>query len=356
MRALDLFCGAGGASCGIKNAQEVDLVAAVDANEAAMETHAANLPGEHIVHDLSDVDPSILPTTDIDWVHGSPPCQGFSDAAGSRDADDERNALVWRFIDWVDAIRPKVVSMENVTGMTTIEDGFMERVCGEGYDGETQETLDGDVASEQLGTRGFESIGYEARWAELNAAEYGVPQSRRRVFVIAVREDLPTPDQWFPAPTHPDEEHQQTARDALEDLEGAARPEGVKVENHVPIDHADRVREKLAHREPGSVGRSTTDCRLHPDRPAFTVTVSKATPHIHYQGKYIDEDGNETVPHAEGPVRRLTVRECARLQTFPDWFEFQGTKTEQFRQVGNAVPPLLQYHLAAHFRDFLNSV
>ncbi|MFC5277857.1 DNA cytosine methyltransferase [Halorubrum rubrum] len=158
LTAIDLFCGAGGASCGI-DAGGFDLVAAVDKNTDALDTHAANLPGYTVRHDLNDVDPSILPEEARSpvYVHGSPPCKGFSTANDTRSRDDPRNSLVFDFIDWVDALQPRVTTMENVTGMTNISKNFMDRL-----------------------TAAFQEAGFRVKWRILNAADYGVPQTRRR--------------------------------------------------------------------------------------------------------------------------------------------------------------------------------
>jgi len=363
LRALDLFCGAGGASCGMWQAG-ADLVAGVDHNQDALETHAHNLPGEHIQHDLSDVDANILPSTDIDWIHGSPPCQGFSQAKGSRDETDERNELVWRFVEWVEAVRPAVVTMENVAGMQTISSTWMDRVVG-----------------------AFREAGYEARWRLVNMADYGVPQTRERIYVVAVRQDLDAPSRWFPRPTHAEtstttldgrqldewrtvreaigdlvgdipagadltsqqnERHQEEGRRPMHSVEEPARTircgttpkvqtDG-GVSNHEPADHAAETVSWMQSLDVGYTGDSVTTRRLHPDRPSGTITKSSSTPPVHYV--------------SEG-TRRLTVREAARLQTFDDWFVFKGTKTKQIEQVGNAVPPRFQQHMTAHVREVL---
>jgi DNA (cytosine-5)-methyltransferase 1 len=499
---LDLFCGAGGASLGAFRVPGVDLVASVDTDDDALATHARNLPGEHIRHDLRNVRPDVLPPVAIDWVHGSPPCQGFSQAKGSRDPQDPRNALVWDFIRWVDAIRPRVVTMENVAGMATISDHFLERVCGHGLDGGTQATLCGDTASQHTETDGFASIGYQAKARELNAADYGVPQRRKRIFVVAVREDVPSPSRWFPEPTH-DESSWQTVRDAIGDLAGDIPPDAdltsqqneahqkagrrpmhtveepartvrcgtppevetdgglvsaadytritsgeqppypfdapaptlrtrthfIQPPNHVTQDHEESTRERFAalpwgntggglsnrrlhptqpapticaspgasvppvhylgpvpNHEPadheqetrewmgslplGYTGDSVTTRRLAPDQPSGTITCSARAPPIHYQGTVPESvasspaltvlgsrgalrEGGHVDSLGDNDVRRLTVREAARLQSFPDWFVFEGTKTAQLEQVGNAVPPRLQGHMAGHVKRIL---
>lgn len=462
LRVVDLFCGAGGASCGMWQAGAT-LVAGIDHDETALETHAHNLPGEHIHHDLRAVRPDLLPPVRVDWVHGSPPCQGFSQATGPRNANDERNQLVWRFVDWVEAIDPKVVTMENVAGMQSISSTWMDRVLG-----------------------AFREIGYDARWETLNAADYGVPQTRERIFVVAVREDQPTPSRWFPAPTHSESptttltgkqlEEWRTVREAIGDLAGdipagaaltsqqneahqlaGRRPmhsveepartircsttpavetapqveadggvapvpnhvpqdhaeetkeqfaefewgemrAGVsnrrldprqpspticasqsacppihyrgEVPNHDPIDHSDSARATMAAMPRGFTGTSVTDRRLDPEEPSGTITGSQGTPPAHYKGPVPSEVSDApaktlraTRPYLTKPqtehegwaddVRRLTVREAARLQSFNDWFVFKGPKTKQLEQVGNAVPPRLQQHMTAHIRELL---
>lgn len=453
LRVVDLFCGAGGASCGMYQAG-AELVAGVDHNAEALETHAHNLPGEHIQHDLKHVRPDLLPPVRIDWVHGSPPCQGFSQAKGERDAEDARNQLVWRFIDWVEHIQPKVVTMENVAGMQSISSTFMDRVTG-----------------------AFREAGYEARWKKLNCADYGVPQTRERIFFVAVRDDVPTPSRWFPEPTHAKTRtttldgrtlgEWRTVRDAIADLardipaganitsqqnekyqkegrspmdtvetpaatiRGGTTPEvetdgGVAnhvaqqheestkerfaqlewgeqrngmsqrrlhperpspticaspgaavppvhykgpVKNHVPAEHDEETREWMASLPLEYTGDSVTTRRLHPEEPAGTITGSSSTPPVHYGGPVpygVQENPSCTVTSrgqlrerghhdsiSDDDVRRLTVREAARLQSFDDWFVFKGSKTSQLEQVGNAVPPRLQQHMTEHVRTIL---
>lgn len=387
----DLFCGAGGASCGAWQAGATPVFG-VDADADALETHARNLPGTHVEHDLRDVDPSVLPTTDVDHLHGSPPCQGFSQGQGTRDPDDERNELVWTFIEWVDALRPKVVTMENVAGMATISDHFLEHLCGHGREGTRQQTLAGDTAREQTATEGFASIGYTARWKILNAADYGVPQTRKRIFVVAVRDDIEPPREFFPTPTH--QEHEwRTVRDAIGDLVGRAcdtttngpTGEGVRAPDSLPAHTIGASSEHYLRADGGAVANHApaplseaaldylgeTQLRKHPpnamDEPSRTVpaNIHRGVPYglVEVPEPVADEPActvSATRPyhlergHAEHvedrTVRRLTVREAARLQSFDDWFVFEGTKTSQLAQVGNAVPPRLMQHITAHVR------
>ena len=398
--AVDLFCGAGGASCGIDDAG-FEIVAAVDQNDDALNTHADNLPGYTVNHDLSDVDPSVLPerAQSPDYLHGSPPCKGFSTANDGRDIDDPRNSLVFDFVDWAAALEPAVVTMENVTGMTNITNHFMDRV-----------------------EAAFRDAGYAVRWRILNAADYGVPQTRRRVITVGVREDLTPPSRWFPQPTHAETATKTldgrelrewvTVQEAIGDLGqplGDHRPQGENngtsearwrpadeprhtlkgqgshttradggaVANHEPMNSDRRL---LGQIEPGTAP-SAAMSRVAADQPSNTLVAGKAAPPAHYETipnhepreatdsepmDWEHEEPSETISDARLPdkkrapgaqssqfdgARRLTVRECARIQSFPDWFVFRGSKTSQYAQVGNAVPPRLQSHIAAHLRE-----
>lgn len=362
---VDLFCGAGGSSLGVLSAG-FDIRAAVDHDAEALQTHRENLPCPVLNHDLTDVDVSTLPcdVETVDYVHGSPPCKGFSTASGDRDPDDERNNLVFSFIEWVAAIDPQVVTMENVTGIRNITDEFIDEVS---------------AAFNNAGR------GYEVRWKTLNAANHGVPQKRKRVFAVAVRQDradsLPTNVDWFPTPeytssiatTETDRPPWHTIRDAIGDLlfEDESAPTAeyrtigedevaadtrpmcnhdaspLDVPANAPLLMTDQINEshQLGGRRP-----------IHSiDKPANTVRAGTPSALIHWDGETDREDG-ESVKRdfdTDPRVRRLTVRECARLQSFPDWYAFVGTKTSQTHQIGNAVPPLLQKRISKHVREAL---
>ena len=404
--AVDLFCGAGGASCGIE-AAGFELAAAVDHNSDALDTHAKNLGGYTVAHDLSDVDLSVLPerARSPDYVHGSPPCKGFSTANDSRSVDDPRNSLVFDFLGWVEELAPDVVTMENVTGMTNITDHFMDTV-----------------------EAAFRDAGYAVKWRTLNAADYGVPQTRRRVITVGIRDDLDVPARWFPRPTHAETatttlDRRQldgwvTVQEAIGDLAGEVREhrpqgdnnatthavwrvgdtpahtlkgqgshtlraDGGLVQNHTPQDHGEQARERfraILRGDKDANGLSGRVADLGSPSPTITADEGAAVPPIRPPNheprdatnadpmSWEHEEPSETITDARLPVkkrapgakssqfdgaRRLTVRECARLQSFPDWFVFCGSKTGQYAQVGNAVPPLLQSHIAEHLRRVL---
>lgn len=350
LRVLDLFCGAGGSSLGAIRAG-CDLVAGVDTDDRALATHRANLPGAHLRHDLRGVDPDILPSTDIDWVHGSPPCRGFSHATGrTRTLNDDPNALVGAFLSWVAALEPRYVTMENVSAMQSISGAFMR---------ETRETL--------------ADAGYVSKWETVNAADHGVPQTRRRVFVVGVREDLPLPRRWFPRPTHAESPTAtldgrslpawRTVREAIGDLSipprdrptpstRASATDGGTVQSalseYAPLADGGGPRpiERAGGRivDPEAVPSQATAAEIL-DAPANTVTAT--APYLSTGRRERDARGRPVLTsEADRRVRRLTVREAARLQSFPDSFAFTGTKSARYRQIGNAVPPRLQARFA----------
>lgn len=178
---LDLFCGAGGFSIGFERAG-FDVLAGVDYDDDALDTYDENFDHDAVKCDLSSVDPDEFfgeyvnfSPDDIDVVVGGPPCQGYS-VAGNRDVDDERNSLFDRYIDYVEYIDPPAFVAENVPGILSMED---------------RAVID-DIISR------FGDIGYEADYEKLNAAAYGVPQTRERVVIIGLRGREP---EW-PRRTH----------------------------------------------------------------------------------------------------------------------------------------------------------
>lgn len=315
-------------------------------------------------HDLATVDTSKV-RTDPTLVFAGPPCQGFSSAGGGTNTDDPRNALANATIDWINELQPKLAVIENVVGLRDVHQGRHREL----------ETA-------------FTDAGYNVATVVLNTATYGIPQTRERVFILGVRDDLEPPNRWEPPQKRAVEpmktldgqtlDGYASASDALADLPDPLPPqkpaedsvhmvsqydsnrvtphacgewmdidgeETLMPPNHVAADHSASARQRMATMPHGHSGTSVTERRLHPDKPAPTMTVSSGTPPVHYTGPtppYRDQTPQDPA------VRRMTVREVARIQTFPDWFCFAGTKAEQFRQAGNAVPPHLAAHITSH--------
>ncbi|AKZ57068.1 Cytosine-specific methyltransferase [Streptomyces ambofaciens ATCC 23877] len=360
--AVDLFSGAGGLSAGVERAGWT-TAAAVDFDERAAETHRANFPGLSLKMDLGDPAErdrleEILKSAKIDLVAGGPPCQPFSRAGRNkirdlvknhgRDPEDRRKELWSAYLDMVKRINPRAVLMENVPDMGLHDDFFVIRTI-----------------EEEL-----EELGYATQVRLVDAWSYGVPQHRKRLILLA-RKDVDD-FTW----RKPDSER-TTLRDAIGDL-----PE-------LEVVPTERVGEReLKYRKPRNLSGFATKMReeaprglvwdhmtrrvRRDDHRIFEVMESD-TKYSDLQDKltgdekkyqrysaekytdkykklawgelsrtitaHIAKDGYWYI-HPE-QLRTLTVREAARVQTFPDRFRFAGTRSDAFRQIGNAVPPLL---------------
>ena len=348
MNVLDLFSGCGGLSLGFQNAG-FHVVLGIDNDEAALRTFRRNhidARGENI--DLFQDDcmsriESLVDGKTIDVIVAGPPCQGFS-LTGPRKFDDPRNELYLRVFDAVQKFQPKGFVIENVRGMASL------------YKGQVKDEI----------LRRFTALGYNVSWRILCAADYGVPQLRHRLIFVGIRKELGEFE--FPAPTV-DPEHYVGCRDAIGDLPTRTEELGTEsdayirapfsayqrlmrgtetiLHNHVGTNHTDYVKSVIALVPPGGnykdlpagVGESrkfhVAWTRYHPDRPSNTIDTGHRN-HFHYE--------YNRVP---------TIREFARLQSFPDNFVFLGTKTQQNRQVGNAVPPLLGQAIAMQLKKYL---
>lgn len=329
-RAIDLFAGAGGLSIGLKMAGW-DIRVAVEYEPTAVETHRKNMP--EVVHLCEDIRNISFGEYEgkIDLVAGGPPCQPFSVSGKQLGKLDVRD-MVPEFVRVVSEIRPKAFLMENVQGLTTSR--FLP------YLKERIEEL--------------KSLGYEVHWQVLNAADYGVPQNRRRLFVIGV--PLGTRFE-FPKPTHGPKGKQRyrTVADALSGclMSEANRAKVVYAKNPV------LRRSAFAGMLLNGKGRP-----LNMDAPAHTIPATAGGNRTHI----LDPQGVLVAYHNEllsgGAVRqgevigctRLTVSQSARLQTFPDWFEFTGRKNQQYAQIGNAVPPELAAVVGRALKSTLDGI
>jgi DNA (cytosine-5)-methyltransferase 1 len=320
MKIVDLFAGVGGLSLGFTE-QGADLVFANDFDPAASATFRANHPGvEFEQGPIENVDAIAIArrfgsSGQIDVVMGGVPCQAFSMAGvrirESKDSEVDKRVYLFRhFLNFVRATNPKIVLIENVVGITSM--------------------LKGQVLEEIIDS--LKDLGYRVDWKYLNAADFGAPQLRVRTIILANRigvanlfpEPLVSPQQYTPVskalinvPKLNHEPRQLTGK-ALERVQLIRPGQNWK-------DLPRQLQTKSVHS--GAYGR------LHPDKPARTLTTRFDTPSVGY------------VTHPSED-RTLTVREGARIQGFPDDFEFHGTKMEQYRQVGNAVSPYMSRAIA----------
>ena len=334
---IDLFCGAGGLSYGFEKAG-FNILLGVDNDAMALKTFEQNHNGsKSICGDITSITykDDIAPILDgktIDVIIGGPPCQGFS-LSGPRNFNDPRNKLYLSYIRLVEEIQPKAFVIENVPGLVGL------------FNGEVKDNI----------IKTFAEMGYDVKYKILCAADYGVPQNRKRVVFVGVKGE-----NTFEYPAVQVE--QVTCEMALSDLpplidvlgeniqsyasapqnayQRLMRKNSSQVHNHIAASHSEKVQHIISLVPDGGNYKDLPEefkssrnfhvawTRFDSQKPAPTIDTGHRH-HFHY--KY------NRVP---------TVRECARIQSFPDDFIFLGNKTQQFRQVGNAVPPIMAQSIA----------
>ncbi|EGQ9248933.1 DNA (cytosine-5-)-methyltransferase [Vibrio parahaemolyticus] len=298
MKVVSLFSGAGGLDLGLKQAG-LDIIWANDLYKDAVETYKKNI-GDHVVlGDISEIDSDLIPECDV--VVGGFPCQGFSVANMNRKADDPRNKLYLEMVRVIKDKMPKFFIAENVKGILSLDKGkVIEKIKED-----------------------FESLGYDVQYHLFNCADYGVPQTRMRVIIFGQRRDLDLKIDFPPKPTHSKNDNSLlpwvTVGEALAKYPEPDEPNDLH--NHVCSEYKLRFNGHLGHRT------------IDPNKPSPTITGRG------------DEKGGVVVLHHPNNHRRMTVRETATVQSFPDEFFFVGTKTSGYRQIANAVPPKLGFHI-----------
>lgn len=313
MRYVSLFSGGGGLDLGFERAGW-DPVVCVDNDPIACATLSQNRPAWNVVcDDIRNFDASAY--EGVDAVVGGPPCQGFS-TAGKGDPGDPRNFLWREYMRVVREVKPRVVVIENVSALTHRRNG---------------DHLSGIMEA-------LEAQGYSFAYGVLNAADYGVPQARRRLIVIGVLDGQAS----LPVPTTSG--NQPTVWEAIADL--ADLPDNPAF-SHVANRHAPHVVERWRELGPGQDDPNYRRSRLDPHRPSMTIRAGGG------YGPNGDHLGGFHPPIHPTLPRQLTVREAARIQTFPDDWVLSGPKTIQGRQIGNAVPVALGEAIGNHVASLL---
>lgn len=298
IKVLDLFAGCGGLSLGFE-AQGFD-VTGFEMDSKAVETYNKNLIGKCFEEKLT-ADKKFESNYDV--IIGGPPCQPFSVGGQQKGIEDERNGFPI-FINAVKELNPKLWMFENVRGMFYSSKWYLNEIIEE-----------------------FRGFGYVVEFRLLNAVKFGVPQNRERLFVIGHRNNFN-----FPKP----ENKIYTVEEAINDLIDITIDE-----SKILTASMDKY---VAKYEKASSCVNPRD--LYLNKPARTLTCRNiAAP----------TGDMQRVKLKDGRRRRISVREAARLQSFPDWFEFCGTETNHYYQIGNAVPPLLSYHLADSVKKYLEN-
>ena len=302
MKVVSLFSGAGGLDLGFILAGH-EIVWANDLYSDAVATYKHNI-GSHIIEkDIKEIASSDIPDCDI--VIGGFPCQGFSVANVKRNTQDERNVLYKELLRVIKDKQPRYFLAENVKGILSLNKG----------------------KSFEMIINDFSSLNYNVVYKVLNAADYGVPQTRERVIIVGVRKDVDF-EYTYPTPTHSKiaEGGKLVWVSAGEALKSLPDPD-------LPNDVANHTYSKYKLAFNGYIGHRPVD----PNKPAPTVTA-----------RGDNKGGVVILPHPNG-LRRMTCRELATIQSFPVDFKFMGNNSSIYRQIGNAVPVQLAYHIAKQF-------
>lgn len=356
---IDLFCGCGGFSKGFENAGfEIGL--GLDSWKDATITYKYNFPNAIALNeDITKITGASLLNAiganspdEIDVIIGGPPCQGFS-LSGKRMIDDPRNQLYKSFVEIVAEIKPKVFIMENVPGLVRL------------FKGRVKEEVIHD----------FSDLGYDVNMQLLSADDFGVPQQRKRVFFVGLNKQKISGGTTFefPTKTHGNDPSLNpfiTCEDAISDLnfvpDDIALPDSIPYEinpqsayqelmrigsesvlNHSITLHKDQTKKIISMVPDGGNYKNLPEdlwstrkvniawTRMNSKKPCFTIDTGH-NHHFHYS--------ENRVP---------SVRESARIQSFPDTFKFIGIKTSQLKQVGNAVPPILAEALAIKIKELV---
>lgn len=357
---ISLFSGGGGLDIGFES-EGYKVVWANDNMENAVRTYKANISENIICADINDIDIEKIPKADI--VIGGPPCQSFS-LAGKRHTEDARGRLVWRYIDIIKHVMPRAFVFENVTGLLSAKNKKGHKILPE-----LIET--------------FKSIGYTVNYKVLNAADYGVPQRRKRVIIVGL---LGGDEFTFPEPTHNElgtgglkkyvsaseaigdltgtlinDGSKMYSHDAMSDFQQLMRGEQKATSDHYPPQMSELDRFIVKHVKPGGNymdipptvnskrirrlqkdgGHTTCYGRLSSDKPSYTINTYFNRPNVGCNIHY-EED------------RLITAREALRFQSFPDWYKIVSTnKQDRNTIIGNAVPPLLGKAIAKQLKKYL---
>ena len=350
LRAMELFAGCGGMSLGLKRAG-FDIIYANEINADAVKTYKKNFPEVFMQEgDIKKLNPALIKKQlgKVDVIAAGTPCQGFS-MVGPRNINDPRNKLFLQLLKFVKTFKPKMFVMENVPGILTMDNGkVIERIINS-----------------------FSRIGYFIQYKILSASEFGVPQDRKRIFIIGTMKKIPS-EKLFPKP----EGKKVSVSEAISDLEFLGINEKATVHkigpksryqskmrkscnvvfNHESCNHNIKIQKRFARVPHGENGQKILQnsgtkkrdyYKLDPRKTSRTITTIPEDL-IHYKKNRIP-----------------TVRELARLQSFPDDFQFLGPKMTggkrrkyscpQYTQVGNAVPPLLAEKIFRNLHKILRA-
>lgn len=317
MNVVSLFSGCGGSDLGLVGGfhylgqyyKELPfrIIYANDIDRKALNTYEANFGDKHtICEDIRNIPSADIP--DHDLLIGGFPCQSFSTVNPTKDPYDERAHLYKELVRILRDKQPKFFIAENVRGFMTLKKGaIFNRVCEE-----------------------FNKSGYTISSALLNSADYGVPQRRQRVFIVGVRKDL-NKHYLFPEPTHA--EHGEEGKLPWEPLKKV-------IDSLVPDDPKYYFSKRAVEGMKKAKNNMKRGLWQDLEKPCLTITSHLAKVSINSRDPVLLVDPEKEL------YRRFTPREAARIQSFPDTFTFVGSEGDAYRQIGNAIPPVMMWHLA----------
>lgn len=331
MNVISLFSGCGGLDLGFERAG-FKIPVANEFDKTIWGTFKANHPNTHLIEgDIRKVSEEEFPDN-VDGIIGGPPCQSWSEAGSLKGIDDARGQLFYDYIRILRKVKPKFFLAENVSGM--LANRHNEAV--------------------QNIINLFEESGYNVSLTLVNAKDYGVAEERKRVFYIGFRKDLNI-DFQFPVGSTADDENKITLRDIIWDLQETAVPAAEK--NHHNPDAVNNNEYFTGEFSPIFMSRNRVKSW---DEQAFTVQASGRQCQLHPQAPKMVKFGKNDCRFVEGKehlYRRMTVREIARIQGFPDDFKFIYERVNDgYKMIGNAVPVNLAYEIAVAIKNELEAI
>lgn len=317
-KVVSLFCGCGGADCGILggfdfNGKHYDrlpyeIVYATDINKKAVATHKANFKTDSLVcKDICETESCEIPNHNV--LVGGFPCQSFSTVNPTKDPFDERANLYKQMARIARDKQPEICIAENVKGLMTLHGGEIFRRV----------------------RAAFDEAGYDTYYRLINAADYGVPQRRERMIMVCVRKDL-SREFVFPEKTN----------------EGDWVPLSAAVPELSIEDKKYYFSERAVQGMKNAKNNMKRGLAQSLDAPCLTVTSHLAKISLNSRDPVLLVDPEKEI------YRRFTPREAARIQSFPDTFIFEGTEADAYRQIGNAIPPVMFWHIAKAVSDLLD--
>lgn len=317
MNVLDLFCGCGGMTKGLTDAG-LNVIAGIDIWDKAIENYKKNFDHLSICEDLTKLSPEIFQqkynkkNKKIDIIVGGPPCQGFS-IAGKRDKNDPRNSLFMEYVKYLDYYKPKCFVMENVMGILSMKTSEGASVI--------------DIIMSILNNE------YNCEIFKLYASDYGVPQNRRRVLIIGIRKDLNI------TPTEPVPTNSKTNRPPIKNVIIDKKFIDKKYFlSERAIDGINRKKEK-SKKEKKGFGAQFLDM----NKPSYTIPA-----------RYWKDGYDALVKYSDNDIRRLTITELKRIQSFPDNYIIEGNNKDVIMQIGNAVACKFAENVGKHLIKMLS--